>query len=321
MIKKDLKYYLHCFEKLRRDHKNGGAPHKPILLLSLFQAIKNGLFSNNNISISPEFVGLFKSNWYNLVSTNHQCLFALPFYHMNSEPFWKLVPNKGCEIWVKSKSLMRSLQNITTAVKYAVVDFELFELLKIPENNELAKQFILDLYFHDTKNNYGQNSYLNDIENQITNEDSIIYSKRILELRKELEEESYQEEIFIRSNIFKREIPKIYNYACCISELRIDSVINISMIDACHIIPFSESNNDTASNGLALCPNLHRAFDRGLISIDEDFKVLISTKFSENKTDYSLTQFRGKQIQLPIEQRFYPSYENIRWHNLNIFKG
>lgn len=31
----ELTYYIHCFQKLKRDHKNGGAPHKPILLLSV----------------------------------------------------------------------------------------------------------------------------------------------------------------------------------------------------------------------------------------------------------------------------------------------
>ncbi|MCW3804803.1 HNH endonuclease [Plebeiibacterium marinum] len=321
MAKKELPYYLNVFGKLRRDHKNGGAPHKPILLISLCEAIANGLINKKQIYISPEIVGLFKSNWNSLVVTNHQCLFALPFYHMNSEPFWRLTPNKGCELWVKSKSSMRSLQNLTIAINYAEIDLDLFEILQQKENNEIVKQFILDKYFPDTKGNYGKSSYLTDIESQIVNEDSETYSTRITELQKQLEENSYQEEIFVRSNVFKREIPKIYNQTCCISGLRIDSIINISMIDACHIIPFSESNNDTITNGLALCPNLHRAFDRGLISIDENYRVLISTKFSENKTDYSLTQFRSKQIQLPIEQRFYPSLENIRWHNINTFKG
>ena len=32
---KDLSYYVHCFTSLKRDNKNGGAPHKPILLLSV----------------------------------------------------------------------------------------------------------------------------------------------------------------------------------------------------------------------------------------------------------------------------------------------
>ncbi|MFC4198185.1 HNH endonuclease [Pedobacter jamesrossensis] len=32
-------------------------------------------------------------------------------------------------------------------------------------------------------------------------------------------------------------------------------------------VPFNVSHNDKVTNGIALCPNLHRAFDRGLVSI------------------------------------------------------
>ncbi len=127
MRTKNITYYCSQFEKLRRDYKNGGAPHKPVLLISLIQAFQQGLYKATEIVIKPELVGLFKSNWNKLVTTNHQCLFTLPFYHMNSEPFWSLLPNIGCEIWVKSKSSMRSFANLTTAVKYAVIDEELKE--------------------------------------------------------------------------------------------------------------------------------------------------------------------------------------------------
>lgn len=86
------------------------------------------------------------------------------------------------------------------------------------------------------------------------------------------------------------------------------------MIDACHIIPFSESYDDTIKNGIALCPNLHRAFDRGLISIDDNYKVIVSKKFIESKSSYLLRQFEGKMILLPTEKKFHPSIENLSQH-------
>ncbi|MEK6546248.1 MAG: HNH endonuclease [Nitrospinota bacterium] len=86
------------------------------------------------------------------------------------------------------------------------------------------------------------------------------------------------------------------------------------MIDACHIIPFSESYDDTITNGIALCPNLHRAFDRGLISIDNNYKVMVSKKIIETNSKYSLKQFKGKKILLPKEIRFYLKLANIEWH-------
>lgn len=54
------------------------------------------------------------------------------------------------------------------------------------------------------------------------------------------------------------------------------------MIDACHIVPFSQPYDDTIGNGLALCSDLQRAFDRGLIVIDENYKIIVSGIFKED---------------------------------------
>ena len=317
MFDKDLGYYCNLFDKLRRDYKNGGAPHKPILLISLIQAFQQGIYTTNEITISPEIVGLFKTNWKTLVNSNHQCLFTLPFYHMSTEPFWTLIPNRGCEIWVKSKSSMRSFANLTTAIKFAEIDEELKYLLLKKEDSEILIHFLLDKYFPETKNNFNPNGniYITDIENQIAHDSEEKYQKRLDKIHEELNVEEFEEEIFIRSNIFKKEIPKLYNYTCCISGLRVDAIENISMIDACHIIPFSESYNDTISNGLALCPNLHRAFDRGLITINENYRVVMNKNFSEpNRSSYNIKQFENMKIILPDNPNYFPSIESLNYH-------
>ena len=77
--------------------------------------------------------------------------------------------------------------------------------------------------------------------------------------------------------------------------MRIITGYSIQMIDACHINPFSESHDDTISNGISLCPNLHRAFGRLLITLDEDYRVVIKP-FAEDESIYSIKQFDGKQI-------------------------
>lgn len=317
MLIKDLKYYSFQSEHLRRDRKNGGAPHKPILLISLIQAFQQGFYKTKDIIITPELVGLFKSNWNKLVTTNHQCLFTLPFYHMNSEPFWSLEPNIGCEIWVKSKSSMRSFSNLTTAIKYAIIDKELLQFFLKKEESKILEQILLDKYFSSTKENisFGSNDYILSIENQIAEDPNDTYRKRLLQIRKELDNDAFQEEVYIRSNVFKKEIPRIYNYTCCISGLRIDAINNASMIDACHIIPFSESYNDTISNGIALSPTLHRAFDRGLISIDDNYRVLINSTFSElNRTPHNIKQFSGMRLLLPDDEKFLPSHKSLEHH-------
>jgi putative restriction endonuclease len=78
------------------------------------------------------------------------------------------------------------------------------------------------------------------------------------------------------------------------------------MIDACHIVPFSEGYNNTLTNGIALCPNLHRAFDRGLIFTSDYYKILVNRNSVENqKSAFNLSQFAGKQIFLPYAEELY----------------
>jgi putative restriction endonuclease len=315
---KDLNYYLLKFEKLRRDRKNGGAPHKPVLLLSVINLFEVNPLQARQIYITPELITFFKSNWANLVDSDHHMTFALPFFHMKSDEFWKLKANPGCEKWVEAKTAMRSFSNLNTAVQCAEIDFELFQLLKDAACREILKLFLLEEYFPKTKCHYKNNSLLNNLNNiskNIREESSTEYKQQLSKLKVQLDNNSFEEEVFIRGSLFKREIPKIYNNTCSITGLRIDAVISVSMIDACHIVPFSESYDDTISNGIALCPNLHRAFDRGLISIDENYRVMISPVFSEPElSSHSILQFEGQCIRLPDMQKFFPAQENLANH-------
>lgn len=102
--------------------------------------------------------------------------------------------------------------------------------------------------------------------------------------------------------------------------MRIDAIVSVSMVDACHIVPFSLSYNDTITNGIALCPNLHRAFDRGLIAIDENYRVVVSNTFKEEGF-YSIKMYSEKMINLPSNERFFPLIKNLLWHKQNIFKN
>jgi putative restriction endonuclease len=179
----------------------------------------------------------------------------------------------------------------------------------------------LELYFSETKSNYRLNDYsfINQLENQILNDDRESYADRISELRQTLSKDEFEEEIFVRSGVFKREIPKIYDYQCAISGMRVESTTNAQLVDACHIIPFAISKDDTITNGISLSPNLHRAFDRGLITINADYLVRISPAIKENQSPYSLNQFEGKRINLPRETKYYPSIENLNWHRKECF--
>jgi len=216
---------------------------------------------------------------------------------------------------------MKSFSNLNAAINYAVIDTDLFMLAIDTGSNEILQQFLIDEFFPETNANLtylslSQKSLFNNIEVKILHETATDYRKEIEKLMRQ----NNEEEIYLRGSLFKREIPKIYNNTCSISEMKVDSVFSFSMIDACHGIPFSNSYNDTVTNGIALCPNLHRAFDRGLISIDSNYKVLVSQSFREDITNYSIKAFNGRELQMPKNESFHPSLSNIEWHRNNIFK-
>jgi putative restriction endonuclease len=316
-----LSKYIHYFSKLRRDSKNGGAPHKPILLISIIELVSKREINNNRIEITPELVLEFKNNWSKLVISKNHANFALPFFHMKSEPFWKLVTKTGMILPISSSNSVKSFNSLKESIAFAEIDKELFLLMVDPISCAVLKENLLEKYFSETKNELQNKSYdlFNIIENQLVADNAFEYKLRIEELKNTLSKESFEEEVYVRSGVFKKEIPKIYNYHCAVSGMRIESTTNAQLVDACHIVPFSVSQNDTIPNGISLSPNLHRAFDRGLIAINDNYQLVVSTAIKENDSPYSIKQFVGKQLLLPSKEIFYPSFENLNWHYKNTF--
>lgn len=313
---KGLDYFVRKFENLRRDRKFGGGPHKPILLLSLIDLIEGGKITSPVIYISPEIVSRFRDFWKALVTTPHNCSFGLPYFHLRSEGYWTIVPKPGKEIAITKSRSIRSFSNLRDNVAYAKIDLTLFLLLSTPEPREILRTTLLTSYFPDSMmNDVPSQSYLDAVGSEILHESSIEYKRRVDFILNHQTKEEQEEEKFIRGAAFKREIPRIYNNTCSISGMKIETSRNISIIDACHIVPFSSSHDDTISNGIALCPNIHRAFDRGLIAISDDYRVLVANDFKEPEgCIYSIRQFEGREIILPKSAHYYPDVRNLRMH-------
>lgn len=312
------KYISKLTQLNRANTAYGKAPHKPVLLISIIELIEKGLVTSNRVCVNTDLVGTFQENWRLLVNTLHQPDFTQPFYYLQSEkvdgnPFWFLQPKFGCQINAHIKSVNRLYQ----VLDYGYFSEELYALLTDPSTRNILKTILLDTYFQSTKGNYIQSKakgegYIHDLEEFILNEPEAQYKRIIIET---------EEDVFVRGGLFKKLVPKVYDSTCSFSGMRLESTFAHSFIDACHIIPFSVTHDDKVNNGIALCPNLHRAFDRGLISIDSDYRILISDHISESEAHpYSLTQLAGRKIRLPFGQRYHPSLENLAWHRENILK-
>lgn len=310
----NLKIYLKKFTKLRQGvTKYGRAPHKPVLLLTFIELFEKVELSENKVYISPELVARFKETFALLVRTVHTSDFSLPFYHMATEGFWHVRTKLGSPLQVHIKSI----HTLSEIVDFGYFAEDLYFLLLNSESRDILKTAILDHYFPDTKAEYlntKQGGYIQNLQSYLLNESPAGYTLAM--------NETDEEEQFIRGGMFKKLVPQVYNHTCCITGMRLVSNHGFSMIDACHIVPFSLSKDDKINNGLALCPNLHRAFDRGLISVDGNLKVLVSNAIAEDLSNsYALLHLRGKPLTLPFGEKHYPNPSNLAWHRQHVFKN
>lgn len=120
----------------------------------------------------------------------------------------------------------------------------------------------------------------------------------------------------VNQSFFRSSVLSAYNLKCCITGLNIPELLVAS-----HIIPWKENIERTnPQNGLCL-NNLHdKAFDKGFLTIDEDYKIVLSDSISKSKNqgtiDY-LSSFQSKKMQLP--DKFLPSQKFLEYHRKNIF--
>ena len=312
----ELNTYLAKLLRLNRaPTKYGRAPHKPVLLLTLLEMIDKGF--GNCFAPDVDLVGIFQENWQLLVHTPNQADFTQPYYYLQSEkaggePIWQLVALPGCQMNAHIKSVHR----LSQIVSHGAFQPELYTMLSIPENRALVRAQLLNCYFPEFAAAFLQTKqsgagYYHELEAWVLNEPGAAYKA----IRVQNEEEMY-----VRGGLFKRLVPQVYRQTCCMSGMQLNSTFGHIYIDACHIVPFSVSHDDRVANGLALCPNLHRAFDRGLITVGEDHRIILSGHIREDaEHHYSLGKLAGQLILLPGDKHAWPDQELLDWHRKNCF--
>lgn len=91
----------------------------------------------------------------------------------------------------------------------------------------------------------------------------------------------------------------------------------LAMLKASHIKPWRDSDNKERLdkfNGLLLSANLDAAFDSGLISFEDNGKILISPKFNEADNFAITPEMRLKRV-------FQENKPYLAHHRKNVFQG
>jgi len=121
----------------------------------------------------------------------------------------------------------------------------------------------------------------------------------------------------VGQGFFRNAVLSAYDFRCCISGLA-----NPRLLVASHIVPWrsNEQNRLNPRNGLALSALHDKAFDLGLITISEDYRVIVSTKYKPKNDaffDETVLRFDGKPISLP--EKFLPEAQFLSFHRAHIF--
>lgn len=121
-------------------------------------------------------------------------------------------------------------------------------------------------------------------------------------------------------SFFRAAVLTSYNSRCAITGLAEPRLLNSS-----HIIPWSRSVERRAdpTNGICFNALFDRAFDRGLLSFDDDLRVILSrrlrTAAQQSELACSLLEAEGRPLSLP--SRFLPDIEAIRFHRETVFQA
>ena len=123
--------------------------------------------------------------------------------------------------------------------------------------------------------------------------------------------------IRIGQNFFRKSVLSAYNNKCCISGLSVPELLVAS-----HIVPWrmDVQNRLNPKNGLCLSMLHDKAFDAGIITIQDDMKIIVSKSISPEDNFYKNTieYYAGKEIKYP--EKFQPKLEFLAYHRNRIFR-
>ncbi|MDO9411381.1 MAG: HNH endonuclease [Pseudolabrys sp.] len=121
-----------------------------------------------------------------------------------------------------------------------------------------------------------------------------------------------------RDRAFMTAVRYAYENRCAVTGLMLINGGGRPEVQAAHIQPVASSGPDAIRNGIALSGTFHWLFDRGLISVGDDHRILVADKVPEQAR--RMLNADGK-ILTPQSEAHCPSPYFLKFHRENVFKG
>jgi len=118
---------------------------------------------------------------------------------------------------------------------------------------------------------------------------------------------------------FRAAVLASYGSECAMCDLSMPDLVNAS-----HIVPWRVDSQRRADprNGLALCVLHDRAFDRGLVAVDETLRIVVSSRLRvvEGSTVCQVAFLSREGATLRPPTRFAPDQSALAYHREHVFR-
>jgi putative restriction endonuclease len=121
----------------------------------------------------------------------------------------------------------------------------------------------------------------------------------------------------VGQGIFRVQVLDAYHRACAVTREH-----SLVVLEAAHVKGYADGGAHEVSNGLALRTDLHKLFDRGYVTVDDEMRLVVGRRlkadFDNGKSYYHLA---GTQLALPSDVALRPDADALAWHRAHRFLG
>jgi len=297
--------WLERLYNLRRDKRGSHErPHKPVLLLAILDLIDRGLITQNAIPLSPDLVKTFERYFDVVRQGDDQPSIENPYYHLCGDGFWHLAADPGHRPIYEPGNASRPPSIKILKTTHGRFDEGLWDaLLSNAHSRHQLREALIARYFPQKREPLAAVAGAE----TATPEPGVLH-----------------DEPPGRDGAFRSIILELYDHTCAACGLRIKLQDGFSLMDAAHIIPFRISFDDRPNNGLALCPNHHRAMDELLIAPCPHPTLKagiwrVSKRVDERKDSRrDIISVADKPVLEPAEPKFYPAMASLAWREEHL---
>jgi putative restriction endonuclease len=122
-----------------------------------------------------------------------------------------------------------------------------------------------------------------------------------------------------RDRVFSKLVRNAYNNRCAVTGLQIINGGGRTEVEAAHVRSVDDNGPDSVRNGIALSRTVHWMFDRGIISMEDDGKLLIAENFIPPQ--FTNLFHPSGYANLPDISTMKPHPHFLRFHRETHFKG